>query len=177
MSALPKSVHHVSFVEEKTNCGKPSCRVCGGKGGRFEHGPYWYAYFTRTDGSTGKVYVGRDRSTWGALNRVDLNTGDVAGKPKAAPAPKPIPTPKTVTPRKARGAIPTAWARIFTRAGANPKLACEILGVKPGAKLAKADVKKAYRAGIIANHPDKGGSEEKAKAIIAAFKFLEPFLT
>ena len=85
--------------------------------------------------------------------------------------------PKTVTPRKARGAIPTAWARIFTRAGANPKLACEILGVKPGAKLAKADVKRAYRAGIIANHPDKGGSEEKAKAIIAAFKFLEPFLT
>jgi hypothetical protein len=46
-----------------------------------------------------------------------------------------------------------------------------------GAKLAKADVKRAYRAGIIANHPDKGGNEEKAKAIIAAFKFLEPFLT
>jgi len=51
------------------------------------------------------------------------------------------------------------------------------MSVKPGAKLAKADVKKAYRAGIVANHPDKGGSEEKAKAIIAAFKFLEPFLT
>jgi hypothetical protein len=85
--------------------------------------------------------------------------------------------PASVSPRKARGAIPTAWARIFTRAGANPKLACEILGVQPGAKLAKADVKKAYRAGIVANHPDKGGNEEKAKAIIAAFKFLEPFLT
>ena len=175
MSALPKSVSHVSFVEEKTNCGKSSCRVCGGKGGRFEHGPYWYAYFTRADGSTGKVYVGRDRSTWGALNRVDLNTGDVARIPN--PAPKPIPTPKTVQAPKKRGAIPSAWARIFTRAGANPKLACEILGVKPAAKLAKADVKKAYRAGIVANHPDKGGNEEKAKAIIAAFKFLEPFLT
>jgi len=41
----------------------------------------------------------------------------------------------------------------------------------------KADVKKAYRPGMIDNHPDEGGSEEKAKAIIAAFKFLESFLT
>jgi len=175
MSTLPKSVSHVSFVEEKTNCGKPSCRVCGGKGGRFEHGPYWYAYFTRADGSTGKVYVGRDRSAWGALHRVDLNTGDVARMPNAAP--NPVSTPKTVKAPTKRGAIPSAWARIFTRAGANPKLACEILGVKPCAKLAKADVKRAYRAGMVANHPDMGGSEEKAKAIIAAFKFLEPFLT
>ena len=94
MSALPKSVSHVSFVEEKTNCGKPSCRVCGGKGGRFEHGPYWYAYFTRADGTTGKVYVGRDRSAWGILHRVDLNTGDVARMPNAAP--NPVSTPKTV---------------------------------------------------------------------------------
>jgi len=30
---------------------------------------------------------------------------------------------------------------------------------------------------MVANHPDTGGNEEKAKAIIAAFKFLEPFLT
>jgi len=179
MSALPKSVSHVCFVEEKTNCGKSSCRVCGGKGGRFEHGPYWYAYFTRADGSTGKVYVGRDRDTWAGLYRVDLKTGDIAGKAKAAPAPAPEPktTPKTVTPRKKAGAIPSAWARIFTRAGANPKLACEILGVTPGTKLAEADVKRAYRAGMVANHPDTGGNEEKAKAIIAAFKFLEPFLT
>ena len=51
------------------------------------------------------------------------------------------------------------------------------MAVKPAAKLAKADAKKAYRAGIVASHPDKGGGEEKAKAIIAAFKFLEPFLT
>ncbi len=43
---------------------------------------------------------------------------------------------------------------LYARAGANPKLACEILGVKPGAKLAKADVKRAYRVGIVANHPD-----------------------
>jgi curved DNA-binding protein CbpA len=49
--------------------------------------------------------------------------------------------------------------------------------VQPGAKLAKADIKRAYRAGIVANHPDRGGNEEKAKAIIASFKFLEPFLT
>ena len=55
-----------------------------------------------------------------------------------------------------RGTIPTARARIFTRAGANPKLACEILGVTPGTKLAKLDVKRAYRAGMVANHPDKG---------------------
>jgi hypothetical protein len=66
---------------------------------------------------------------------------------------------------------------IFACAGANPKLACEILGVTPGTKLAKATVKMAYRAGMIAKHPDKGGNEEKAKAIIAAFKFLEPFFT
>ena len=177
MSALPKSVSHVCFVEEKTNCGKGSCNVCGGKGGKFAHGPYWYAYFTRKDGTTGKVYVGRDRDTWAGLYTVDLKTGDVTGKAKTAPAPKPIPSPKTVTPRKKAGSIPSAWARIFTRAGANPKLACEILGVTPGTKLAKADVKRAYRAGMVANHPDTGGNEEKAKAIIAAFKFLEPFLT
>ena len=66
------------------------------------------------------------------------------------------------------GAIRQARTRILAR---------EISGVKPGARLAKADVKRAYRAGMVANHPDMGGSEEKAKAVIAAFKFLEPFLT
>jgi hypothetical protein len=37
--------------------------------------------------------------------------------------------------------------------------------------------RRGYYSEPIGNHSDMGGNEEKARAIIAAFKFLEPFLT
>lgn len=181
---LPKTVKHVSFVPEKTNCGKGSCGTCGGT--RFAHGPYWYAYFHRPTGKMAKMYVGKDKDGWALAHGIDPATGNVlSATPKTSPAKAkakvaPTRTPKTTTPATAapkKSRIPAAWAKIFTRGGCNPKLACAILGVSPKPPLSKALVKTTYKAAIFNAHPDRGGDPDRAKAIIAAFKYIEPFLT
>jgi hypothetical protein len=44
------------YVLQLVNCGKGSCKVCGGW--RYAHGPYWYGY-RRVDGRMRSIYVGR----------------------------------------------------------------------------------------------------------------------
>jgi hypothetical protein len=45
---------------------------------------------------------------------------------------------------------------------ATPKLAREILGLKPKPPIPAPEVKAAYHAAIVRAHPDKGGSNEHA---------------
>jgi hypothetical protein len=66
-------------------------------------------------------------------------------------------------------AFPATWGAILKRNTATPKLACEILGLKPKPPIPAAEVKAAYRAAIIRAHPDKGGSNEHAAIINAAY--------
>ena len=60
MAQPPKTARHFTFAHEKIACGKTSCRTCGGSS--FEHGPYWYGYYSHPNGSTGKVYIGKNLS-------------------------------------------------------------------------------------------------------------------
>jgi preprotein translocase subunit Sec63 len=46
----------------------------------------------------------------------------------------------------------------------------EILGILPGATL--TEIKAAYRARMMQCHPDKGGSDEEAKKVNAAYEAL-----
>jgi hypothetical protein len=57
----------------KIACGKSSCRTCGGSS--FEHGPYWYGYYSHPNGSTGKVYIGKNLSEWCRQWGIDRATG------------------------------------------------------------------------------------------------------
>jgi len=63
---------------------------------------------------------------------------------------------------------PATWGAILKRNTATPKLACQILGLKPKPPIPAAEVKAAYRAAIVRAHPDKGGSNEHAAIINAA---------
>ena len=88
--------------------------------------------------------------------------------------------PKTVTPARAKKqgkkpSFPATWGAILKRNTATPKLACEILGLKPKPPIPAAEVKAAYRAAIVRAHPDKGGSNEHAAIINVAYAFLKPF--
>ena len=56
---------------------------------------------------------------------------------------------------------------------------CAVLGVPASATT--EDIKRAYRARLLATHPDRGGRREEAEAVIAAFRRLQhkrpnPFL-
>jgi hypothetical protein len=102
---------------------------------------------------------------------IDRATGD------ASLAPRP---PKTATPPKPKKQgktpfFPATWGAILKRNTATPKLACEILGLQPKPPLPAGEVKAAYRAAIVRAHPDKGGSNEHAAIINAAYAFLKPF--
>jgi hypothetical protein len=56
---------------------------------------------------------------------------------------------------------------------------CAVLGIRPSATA--EDIKRAYRARLLATHPDRGGKREDAEAVIGAFRQLQrkrpnPFL-
>ncbi len=65
--------------------------------------------------------------------------------------------------------FPATWGAILKRNTATPKLACEILGLKPKPPIPAGEVKTAYRAAIVRAHPDKGGSNEHAATRNAFF--------
>ncbi len=48
---------------------------------------------------------------------------------------------------------------------------CAVLGVRASATA--EDIKRAYRARLLATHPDRGGRREEAEAVIAAFRQLQ----
>ena len=48
---------------------------------------------------------------------------------------------------------------------------CAVLGVQPSATA--EDIKRAYRARLLATHPDRGGRREDAEAVITAFRQLQ----
>ena len=88
--------------------------------------------------------------------------------------------PKTVPiapakPKAKKPSFPPEWAAILKRNTATPKLACEILGLKPKPPIPSAEVKAAYRVAITRAHPDKASSNEHAAIINAAYAFLKPF--
>jgi hypothetical protein len=53
MAGFPRDA---TFIRQHINCGKRRCGTCGGR--RYEHGPYWYAYWWE-DGRTRSAYVGK----------------------------------------------------------------------------------------------------------------------
>jgi hypothetical protein len=67
---------------------------------------------------------------------------------------------------------PAIWGAILKRNTAAPKLACEILGLKPKPPIPAAEVKAAYRAAIVRAPPDKGGSNEHAATCLNLQRFL-----
>jgi hypothetical protein len=166
MATPPKSARHFSYAEELVNCGNRYCRSCGGKrGGRFIHGPYWYAYYTKTNGDTGKVYIGRDLAAWKAKHEPKTQKQK---PPKTAPATKvkPKPKPKTTPPPKTR----PEWERMLK--DGTPVLAAKLLGVRPG--ITRGALTTSYRTAIKAAHPDKGGNAIHAAALNAAYAMLKP---
>ena len=48
---------------------------------------------------------------------------------------------------------------------------CAVLGVPTSATA--EDIKRAYRARLLATHPDRGGKREEAEAVIVAFRQLQ----
>ena len=48
---------------------------------------------------------------------------------------------------------------------------CAVLGVSASATA--EDIKRAYRARLLATHPDRGGRREEAEAVIDAFRRLQ----
>ena len=166
MAQPPKTAYHFTFSHEKIACGKAGCRTCGGT--NLEHGPYWYGYFGKPNGTTGKVYIGKNLSAWCRQCGIDRATGDstLVTRP-----------PKKMAPAKAKKkpSFPATWGAILKRNTATPKLACEILGVTPKPPISARDVKVAYRAAISRAHPDKGGDNEHAVLINAAYEFLKRF--
>jgi len=155
MANPPNGVTEFSFCLEAIACGKPTCRTC--EGTRFTHGPYWYAYFTKPDGRTGKVYVGKDRDGWCRTHGVGS---------RGSTAPLPAPAPKTA---KATGADVDCERMLKLP---TPLLAAKLLGVKPG--ISRAALTASFRDAIRKAHPDKGGSHLRAAALNAAFAMLRP---
>lgn len=152
-----------TFVLESINCGKAACSRCAGA--KRGHGPYWYAKW-----ETG----GRERAKMHAI---------YIGK-----------APKSATPdelrafyaaRQAkRGAGPSGNASSGTTGGNTGGADCfssrrpldadfATLGIKRGASF--ADAKRAYLDAIQKAHPDRGGSDEQAKCINAAWDRLKRF--
>jgi len=100
---------------------------------------------------------------------VDPKIGDVI----AAPARKPIPRSHMTQPK----GMPQEWERIITRAGATPILGLLHLRCGSQATAQQGDREGCLPEAMVTHHPDKGGHEECAKAVIAGLKFLEPLLT
>lgn len=184
MSTPPKHATRGTLELEFTACGKARCGRCGGT--RYKHGPYWYFYFQKPDGKTGKSYVGRDPLGWlnmhgtKATNTKNPNViGALSGHQTTKPT-RPATTPKQAKPTKAKPAKqtpkkPTTLAKDHAeilKSSATPKCAARILGLKPGATA--RDLSKAYRSAIRTHHPDKGGAAEAAAAVNRAHEILKP---
>jgi len=187
MSTPPKHATTGTLELEFTACGKGSCSRCGGT--RYKHGPYWYFYFQKPNGKTGKSYVGRDPLTWLTMHgatATNTKNPDViaalAGHQQPTPAKAAPKTPKPAkaapkTPKPARAApkkqppLAKDHAEIL-KGSATPKCAARILGLQPGATA--RDLSKAYRAAMLIHHPDKGGTAGAAAAVNRAHEILKP---
>jgi hypothetical protein len=55
--ADPLHVGGVTYQQRMVRCGRDVCKKCAG--GRFGHGPYWYAFW-RSGQRTRSKYVGRE---------------------------------------------------------------------------------------------------------------------
>lgn len=170
MARPPKNVKTASFVREKIACGKGSCGTC--KGTKLAHGPYWYAYWTRKDGSTGKTYVGRDLAGWQQQYGVSAHLKKQPRKPAPKTAKPPTaPKAKTKAKKPAPPKINPDWLKMTSRA-ATPLLAARILGVKPG--ITRNILTLAFKDRIKTAHPDRGGNTIEAAAVNAAYAMLKP---
>jgi curved DNA-binding protein CbpA len=167
MARPPKTAKHFTYAEELVNCGNNYCRSCGGKrGGKFIHGPYWYAYYTKKNGETGKVYIGRDLKGWKAQHEPDTQK-----PPKTHPAARTTTTNRTKPKAKRPPKTQPEWERML-KPEATPMLAAKLLGVKHG--VTRAALTTTYRSAIKAAHPDKGGHPIHAAALNAAYAILKP---
>lgn len=135
----------ITFRREFVRCGRKGCKVCGQKNSK-GHGPYWYAYAT-VKGKFGKCYVGKSRAAWERAREGAPFVGNLAIQ------------------------AGTADQRAMLARGATPKLAARILGVTPGAN--GTEVKAAFRRAIAVAHPDKGGNNTAAAAVLAAYNLIK----
>lgn len=117
---------------------------CGKRCGTCPHGPYWYSY-ERENGRQRRRYCGRD-------------------------------DPRTQDQRAAAFHVHTQeaspwWEPIFNRRTASSTLALKILEIPamPSARELLAQ----YRRQVMKHHPDKGGSNERCAATVAAYTFLK----
>lgn len=169
-AALPDNA---TFRYERVNCGKSACRRCGGE--RFEHGPYWYAYWEtggRKKPRMHKLYVGKagENATPEELRafyakrqaRKRGGTGSDTGTSGGGGA-------GGSTGNTSSGG--TSSDCFGKRRPISDDFAT--IGSRQGVSFEEA--RRAYYEAIQREHPDKGGSVEQAKCINAAWDRIKRF--
>ena len=63
-----------TYVLQLVNCGKHSCKVCGGK--TYAHGPYWYGH-RRIHGKMTSKYIGRELKPIDSIDEHDDDESDL----------------------------------------------------------------------------------------------------
>ena len=163
---IPKTA---TFVYEWINCGKSGCPTCGGE--RRKHGPYWYAKWETGGRARAKMhaaYIGKapenatpeELRAFYAARQARKGGGSWRGSGNSSGA------------GGAAGGSTRSGADCFSSRRPLEE-DFKTIGIDRGTSW--ADARWAYLDAIQKAHPDRGGSDEQAKCINAAWDRIKRF--
>ena len=178
-SVLPKNA---TFRYERVNCGKSLCRSCGGRD--FVHGPYWFAYWEtggRKKPRMHKCYVGKAPES---ATPDELRAFYAARQAKKGGA-----SWRSGSTSSGAGNSSSGTGGTSSGAGSSsgrdnsdcfnsrrpPPIEKDFATIGSNKSATFEQARRAYYEAIQKEHPDRGGSEEQAKCINAAWERIKRF--
>ena len=155
-----------TFVYERVNCGKSGCPTCGGRTPK--HGPYWYAKWETGGRARAKMhaaYVGKAPEN---ATPEELRAFYAARQARKGGA-------SSGTGSTSSGSTSSRDNSDCFNSRRPPPIEKDFATIGSNRSATFEQARRAYYEAIQKEHPDRGGSEEQAKCINAAWERIKRF--
>ncbi len=183
---IPKGA---TFVYEWINCGKSGCPTCGGE--RRKHGPYWYAKWETGGRARAKMhaaYIGKapESATPDELRAFyaarQAKKGDASWRSGSTSSGAGSTSSGTGSTSSGTGSSSSGTGSSSGRDNSDcfnsrrpPPIEKDFATIGSNKSATFEQARRAYYEAIQKEHPDRGGSEEQAKCINAAWERIKRF--
>ena len=176
---IPKSA---TFVYERINCGKSGCPTCGGR--EPKHGPYWYAKWETGGRARAKMHAAYIGKAPESATPDELRAFYAARQAKKGGA-----SWRSGSTSSGAGNSSSGTGGTSSGAGSSsgrdnsdcfnsrrpPPIEKDFATIGSNRSATFEQARRAYYEAIQKEHPDRGGSEEQAKCINAAWERIKRF--
>ena len=176
---IPKSA---TFVYERINCGKSGCPTCGGR--EPKHGPYWYAKWETGGRARAKMHAAYIGKAPESATPDELRAFYAARQAKKGDA-----SWRSGSTSSGAGSSSSGAGSSSSGAGSSsgrdnsdcfnsrrpPPIEKDFATIGSNRSATFEQARRAYYDAIQKEHPDRGGSEEQAKCINAAWERIKRF--